>query len=58
MLEIAIQTAISRRGVAVIAMPGDVALRDAVQQVGRLQFPSQPLPARPSDYDISLLAIR
>ena len=29
-LEIAMQTAISRRGVAVIALPGDVALHDAV----------------------------
>src|SRR5467141_4910696 len=29
-LEIAMQTALSRRGVAVIALPGDVALRDAV----------------------------
>ena len=29
-LEIAMQTAISRRGVAVVAMPGDVALREAV----------------------------
>lgn len=55
-LEIAIQTAISRRGVAVIAMPGDVALRDAVEQVGRLQF-SEPNPSVcPSDYEISLLA--
>src|SRR6201994_1401691 len=35
-LEIAIQTAISRRGVAVIAVPGDVALRDAVEQTSRL----------------------
>src|SRR5450631_1670253 len=31
-LEIAIQTAISRRGVAVIALPGDVGFRDAVEQ--------------------------
>jgi pyruvate dehydrogenase (quinone) len=29
-LEIAIQTAISRRGVAVVVLPGDVALREAV----------------------------
>jgi len=55
-LEIAMQTAISRRGVAVIAMPGDVALRDAVEQTGRLQF-SEPRPSVcPSDYEISLLA--
>jgi hypothetical protein len=31
-LEIAMQTAISRRGVAVIAIPGDIALRDAVER--------------------------
>ena len=31
-LEIAIQTALSRRGVSVIALPGDVALRDAVER--------------------------
>src|SRR5882672_6271638 len=31
-LEIAMQTALSRRGVSVIALPGDVALRDAVEQ--------------------------
>src|SRR6201985_2079935 len=55
-LEIAMQTAISRRGVAVIAIPGDVSLRDAVEQSGRLQF-SEPRPSvYPSDYEISLLA--
>src|ERR1700676_144529 len=31
-LEISMQTALSRRGVAVLALPGDVALRDAVEQ--------------------------
>ena len=38
-LEIAIQTAISRRGVSVIALPGDVALRHAVHEEPRLHFP-------------------
>src|ERR1017187_4927748 len=37
-LEIAIQTAISRRGVSVIALPGDVALREAVEAGLRLHF--------------------
>src|SRR5215831_10293475 len=37
-LEIAMQTALSRRGVSVIALPGDVALRDAVEQQPRLRF--------------------
>src|SRR5437868_7655804 len=38
-LEIAMQTAVSRRGVAVVALPGDVALREATQRLSRLQFP-------------------
>src|SRR5260370_3452475 len=38
-LEIAMQTALSRRGVAVIAIPGAVALRAAVAQQPRLHFP-------------------
>src|SRR6202045_4081962 len=37
-LEIAIQTAISRRGVAVVTLPGDVALREAIEQGPRLHF--------------------
>src|SRR6201981_3066220 len=48
-LEIAMQTALSRRGVAVIAIPGDVALRDAVDQASRLHF-AEPKPmVCPSD---------
>src|SRR5438270_3569962 len=43
-LEIAIQTALSRRGVSVIALPGDVAWCEAVEQEPRLHF----LPPRPS----------
>jgi pyruvate dehydrogenase (quinone) len=55
-LEIAIQTALSRRGVAVIALPGDVALREAVGQQPRLQFP-QPQPrVCPSDDELAALA--
>src|SRR3954463_7059931 len=37
-LEIAMQTAIARRGVSVVAIPGDIALRDAVVQEPRLHF--------------------
>src|SRR5712672_3581965 len=37
-LEIAMQTAISRRGVAVVVLPGDVALQDAVEHGPRLHF--------------------
>jgi len=47
--EIAMQTALSRRGVAVVVLPGDVAMRDAVAQGPRLHFP-QPKPnVCPSD---------
>src|SRR5712672_2201802 len=55
-LEIAIQTAISRRGVAVVTLPGDIGFRDAVEQGPRLHF-AEPKPmVRPSDNEISELA--
>ncbi len=55
-LEIAIQTAISRRGVAVVVIPGDVALRDAVEQHPRLVF-AEPRPTVcPSDDELNELA--
>jgi pyruvate dehydrogenase (quinone) len=55
-LEIAIQTAISRRGVAVIVIPGDVALRDAVEQEPRLLFAPPKPTVCPSDDELSELA--
>ena len=55
-LEIAIQTAISRRGVAVVAIPGDVAMREAVEQVSRLHFPPPEPSVCPSDDEINTLA--
>jgi pyruvate dehydrogenase (quinone) len=55
-LEIAIQTALSKRGVSVVAIPGDIALREAVESGPRLRF-SEPKPTvRPSDDEIKLLA--
>ncbi len=55
-LGIAIQTALSLRGVAVIALPGDVALRDAVEQQPRLPF-RQPRPrVTPSADELVALA--
>jgi len=55
-LEIAMQTAISRRGVAVIALPGDIGFHEAVEQQPRLHFP-EPKPAMcPSDSEIAELA--
>src|SRR5438094_2336736 len=55
-LEIAIQTALARRGVSVIALPGDVALRDAVEQGLRLHFPEPKPKVCPSDDEITALA--
>src|SRR5712672_3244200 len=55
-LEIAIQTAISRRGVAVVTLPGDVGFRDAVERGPRLHFAEPKPTARPSDSEISELA--
>jgi pyruvate dehydrogenase (quinone) len=55
-LEIAMQSAVSRRGVAVVALPGDIALRDAVEQTPRLRF-SEPKPiVCPPDEEIAILA--
>jgi pyruvate dehydrogenase (quinone) len=55
-LEIAIQTAISRRGVAVVTLPGDVGFRDAVERAPRLHF-AEPKPiVCPSDNEILELA--
>lgn len=55
-LEIAIQTAISRRGVAVVAMPGDVALRDAVELAPRVHFAEARPSVCPSEDEINIVA--
>src|SRR6202008_1963580 len=55
-VEIAIQSALSRRGVAVVALPGDVALRDAVEERPRLHFPEAKPTVRPSEEEIKILA--
>ena len=55
-LEIAMQTALSRRGVAVVALPGDVALRDAVERAPRLRFPEPKPKVCPSDDELTGLA--
>lgn len=52
-LEIAIQTALAKRGVAVVVLPGDVALRDAINSKPRLHFPEIPTTIRPSDEEIA-----
>src|SRR5467141_285630 len=55
-LEIAMQTAVSRRGVAVVALPGDVALREASRRLSRLQFPEPSPLVCPSDDELAALA--
>src|SRR5438552_14107888 len=55
-LEIAMQTAIARRGVSVIALPGDIALRDAGEKEPRLHFPPPKPTVCPSEDEIALLA--
>ena len=56
-LEIAMQTAISRRGVAVIVVPGNTALREATSdRQPRIQFDEPKPTVRPSDEEIGRLA--
>ena len=55
-LEIAMQTAIARRGVSVVAIPGDIALRYAVQEEPRLHFPPPKPTVRPADDELDKLA--
>src|ERR1700723_2847317 len=55
-LEIAMQTAISRRGVAVVVIPGDIALQEAPEQGPRLHFPEPKPKVSPSDDEIAKLA--
>src|ERR1700756_361871 len=54
-LETAIQTAISKRGVSVIVLPGDVALKDAVQGP-RVRFHEQKTGVSPSEEELNILA--
>jgi pyruvate dehydrogenase (quinone) len=55
-LEIAMQTAIARRGVSVVAIPGDIALRHAVEEEPRLHFPPPNPTVCPADNEIEQLA--
>src|SRR5215510_13456958 len=55
-LEIAIQTAISRRGVAVVIIPGDVALLQAVVTKPQLRFSASDPIVRPSDGELDSVA--
>jgi pyruvate dehydrogenase (quinone) len=55
-LEIAIQTAISKHGVSVIVLPGDVALKDAVAAPPRVRFHEPKSNVCPSDEELNILA--
>src|ERR1700693_4927681 len=55
-LEIAMQTALSRRGVAVVAIPGDVTMREAVYDKPRVHFSEAKPTVCPSEEEIQTLA--
>lgn len=55
-LEIAIQTAISKCGVSVIILPGDIAWKAAVEQSPRMHFSTDKPTVSPSDDEIAKLA--
>lgn len=55
-LEIAIQIALSKRGVSVIVLPGDIALQEASESKPRLKFPTAEATVRPSEDAIARLA--
>ena len=55
-LEIAIQTAIGHRAVAVVVLPGDVALMKAEHKEPRVSFRRAQPVVRPSDEELELLA--
>ena len=55
-LEIAMQTAVSRRGVSVVVLPGDIALQPAAVSQPRLRFALPTPRLRPSDDELDRLA--
>src|SRR3989442_10143942 len=55
-LEIAIQTAISRRGVSVVVIPGDVALQETEGRAPRSSFPKPETRVCPSQDELNQLA--
>lgn len=56
LLEIAVQTALSRRGVSVVVLPGDIALQSAAVSEPRLSLVRAAPNVRPSDDQIDRLA--
>src|SRR5271166_2030487 len=55
-LEIAIQTALARRGVAVVVLPGNIAFKEAVHKGTRVHFLEGTPCIRPGDDEIATLA--
>jgi pyruvate dehydrogenase (quinone) len=55
-LEIAVQTAVARRGVSVVVLPGDIALQPAAVSQPRLRFALPTPSVRPSDDELDRLA--
>ena len=55
-LEIAMQTAISRRGVSVIALPGDIAMKEALVHAPRVHYHEPSPTVCPSDEELNILA--
>lgn len=55
-LEIAMQTAISKRGVSVIALPGDIAMKEAVVHGPRVHYHEPSPRVYPSEEELNILA--
>jgi len=55
-LEIAIQTALAKRGVAVIVLPGNISMREAVHKSTRVHFLDGTPSIRPGDEEIAVIA--
>src|ERR1700729_3824958 len=55
-LEIAMQTAISKRGVSVIALPGDIAMKEALVHSPRVHYHEPSSTVCPSEEELDILA--
>ena len=55
-LEIAMQTAISKRGVSVIALPGDIAMKEAITHRPRVRYHEPSPTICPSEEELNILA--
>src|ERR1700757_2997779 len=55
-LEIAMQTAVSKRGVSVIALPGDIAMKEALVHSPRVHYHEPSPTVCPSEEELNILA--